>query len=41
MLIPYAATVTLAVLQGLGRHSDELTLNQFMTAVKYLVIGQT
>jgi hypothetical protein len=41
MLIPYAAAVTLAALEGLGRHSDELNLNQFINATKWLIIGQT
>jgi hypothetical protein len=41
MLIPYAAVSTLAAMQGLGRHSDELTLDQFIKATRFLVIGQT
>jgi hypothetical protein len=41
MLIPYSAAVTLAALQGLGRHSIELSLDEFMQATRYIVIGQT
>ena len=41
MLIPYSTAVTLAALKGLGRHSAELTLDQFMDMLKLTVIGQT
>lgn len=41
MLIPYAAAVTVAALHGLGRHSDELTLDQFVEATQAVMIGQT
>ena len=41
MLIPYSTAVTLATFKGLGRHSAELTLDQFMDMLKLTVIGQT
>ncbi|KAE9366870.1 hypothetical protein N431DRAFT_384870 [Stipitochalara longipes BDJ] len=41
MMIPYSAACTLAAIQGLGRHSAELSLDQFMQATRYIVIGQT
>jgi hypothetical protein len=41
MLIPYATAVTLACFKGLGRHQVDLTLDNFIYAVKAEVIGQT
>ncbi|KUJ10401.1 uncharacterized protein LY89DRAFT_656175 [Mollisia scopiformis] len=41
MLIPYATAVTVACLKGLGRHSDELTLDHIIYGVRAEVIGQT
>jgi hypothetical protein len=41
MMIPYSAATTLATMQGLGKHSAELSLDQFMQATRYIVIGQT
>lgn len=41
MMIPYSVSMTLAALQGLGRHSIELSLDEIMQSTRYIVIGQT
>lgn len=37
----YTVFITIAVLNGLGKHFHELNPDQFATAVKYEIIGQT
>jgi len=41
MLIPYAAATTVSALKGLGRHAQDLTLDQFFEVTRIEIIGQT
>jgi hypothetical protein len=39
--MPYSVACTFAALKGFGRHSAELTLEEFAAATKAEIIGQT
>lgn len=41
MLMPYTVAVSVAALKGFGRHSSELTVDQFVDATRAEIIGQT
>ncbi|KAF8862133.1 hypothetical protein BDZ45DRAFT_617703 [Acephala macrosclerotiorum] len=41
MLIPYAASITVAALKGLGQHTSKLPLDDIMYSIRAEVIGQT
>jgi hypothetical protein len=41
MLIPYAVANTFEAFKGLGRHAQDLTLDQFFEVTRIEIIGQT